>query len=871
MDETENSAIDNQRIIDLTPDLICVVDMNGTFRYVNGRWETVLGHARDEITGRTVRDFIHPDDRSRSDEILSDLANTSHAVDFENRYIHKDGTIRHICWCARAVPEEEKIYCIGKEVPDRRKVEDRVETETTHWGKHLDSSRDGIAIINQAHRVVDANLRFAEMLGYTSEEVLDLHTWDFEAVMTEAEIREGFSDITKTDTVFETRHRRKDGQIIEVEVSARGACVGGETMVFTVCRDIGERKRAEEKIRDSERRLRALSDATFESIFFSDRGVCVDQNLSAEKTFGYTLQDAVGRNGTEWIVPDDRDQVKNNMMAGHEKPYEVTALRKDGTTFAAEIQGRMFVYQGRPVRVTALRDITDRKLAEEGLRESEAKFRTLFDASPMAMALIEMENGNVIDVNGKFCDWMKCDKQALIGKKAAALSFQSEEDLANLLQEMQDAGSLNGLSIDLLSQDGDVLNSQIFARIMGVSGKPHVLTMFVDTTEKKRLEAALLQAHKMEAIGTLAGGIAHEFNNILGIIIGNVELAADDIPKWTLAGECIEEIRIASLRAKDVVRKILSVARKAQSSRKPIRIGPVVDESLRLLRATLPATITMIRNIHCEAEIVLADPTEINQVLMNLCSNSAHAMRGDSGVLEVNLEPIELDREGASRYDNLVAGEFVRLTVKDTGIGISSQIMDRIFDPYFTTKEVDEGLGMGLSIVYGIVKKHDGAIDLESETGKGTKVEILLPRIQGALEDELLAPEGLPTGSERILVVDDEPSIVKMVKRILGQLGYSVEGMTSSVEALKLFRMGPEQFDLVITDMAMPELSGDRLSHEILKVRPDIPIILCTGHSDQIDEVRAGELGIMAYRSKPLEKRELAETVREILDQCQRR
>ena len=730
----------------------------------------------------------------------------------------------------------------------------------------MSSDCDGIAVIDQEHRVVEANDRFAEMLGYAPEEVLGLYTWDFDAVMTEAEIRENFSDLTRTETVFETRHRRKDGTILDVEVGASGTKLGDVPIVYTICRDISERKRSEEKIRDSEQRMRALSDATFESIFFSDRGICIDQNLSAEKNFGYTMEEAVGRHGTEWIVPEDRDRVLRHMMIGYEKPYEVTALRKDGTTFPSEIQARMFEYQGRRIRVTTLRDITDRKAAERGLRESEAKFRTLFDASPLAMVLVEKGRGRVSDANGEFCRWMKRPKTDLVGKTVQDLGFQSEADRIRFRLEMDETGCLNGLAMDFLPPEGEVRNSRVYARIVDVSGKPQVLAMFADTTEQRQLEAALVQARKMEAVGTLAGGIAHEFNNILGIIIGNAELAVDELQENDLAASCLEEIRIASLRAKDVVRKILSIARKVQSSKKTLRIASVVRDSLNLLRAIIPATIAMERRIDCDTESVLADPTEIDQVLMNLCNNAVQAMEPASGTISVRLHPVTLDAAGAANYENLDPGNFVRLSLSDNGSGISPDTMGCIFDPYFTTREVDEGLGMGLAIVYGIVRKHDGAIRVESTLGKGTTVEVLLPQIDGPADEPSAESVALPRGGEKILFVDDEPSIVHVGKRHLDRLGYTVVGMTSSVAAAELFAANPDRFDMVITDMAMPEMAGDRLAAEILRIRPGMPILMCTGHSEQMDEELALSMGFAAYRIKPLDRRELAETVRQVLD-----
>lgn len=373
-------------------------------------------------------------------------------------------------------------------------------------------------------------------------------------------------------------------------------------------------------------------------------------------------------------------------------------------------------------------------------------------------------------------------------------------------------------------------------------------------------------------MGTLSGGIAHEFNNLLGIIIGNTELALDDVPEWNPAKDCLEEIRTASLRAKDVVRQIMSFARQTSAQRKPIQISTIIQESLKLIGTTIPTTIEINRQIRCESELILANPIEINQILMNLCTNSVHAMSDQTGILEVGLEAIALDSNSARQYEDLKPGEFVKLTVKDTGHGIRTNIIDKIFDPYFTTKDVDVGLGMGMAIVYGIVKKHDGAIKINSAVNKGTIVECLFPIIKDAGELQVVeTPKDLPTGTETILFVDDEASLVKMVKQMLERLGYLVTGKVSSIEALKVFQADPAQFDLIITDMAMPRMAGDQLVQKLFKIRSDVPIIICTGHRDRIDKEKAVALGVAAYQMKPYDKKVLANTVRRVLDEAKDR
>ena len=387
-------------------------------------------------------------------------------------------------------------------------------------------------------------------------------------------------------------------------------------------------------------------------------------------------------------------------------------------------------------------------------------------------------------------------------------------------------------------------------------------------TEKERLEDQLRQAQKMESIGTLAGGIAHEFNNVLTIIIGNNELVLDELPAWSPLRENAEEIRVAGLRARDVVRQLLTFSRQDDAKKAPVDLGAVVEDSVRLIRSSTPATIEMQTTIAADLPAVLANATQINQVLINLCANAADAMPPSGGAITIDVDDarIEAGRQGGS--PGLKPGRYARLTVGDNGCGMDPATLERVFEPYFTTKEFGRGTGIGLAVVHGIVERHGGAIGAASVPGEGTTFTIWLPACPDSVERAEAVCDALPGGSERILLVDDEPSILKLTRRRLESLGYAVVAAGDPQEALQLFEAAPGAFDMLVTDMAMPKMSGVQLAAGILKIRPDIPVMLCTGYSDKISQGTARDAGIASFAMKPLDRADFAVRIREAFDQA---
>lgn len=770
---------------------------------------------------------------------------------------------------------EQRVKELEAETVERMRAEKALHESEERYRTLIDTAREGVWIIDIDTRTTFVNRQMADMLGYSIEAMIGKTVPEF----LDDENRLIFKEKIKRrreghNEQYDLKLIRLDGSELWCIVNASPlfSSEGDVTGSFAMVTDVTDRKQAEEALRESVATLRSIFRAAPTGIGMVVDRVIMQANDRLCEMLGYSREELLGKSARV-LYPTDEDfeyvgQEKYAQIRTKETgTVETRWQHKDGKVIDVLLSSTPLDPDDLSIGVTfTALDITARKLSEEALRESKEKYQTVLEANPDPVIVYDIE-GKVIYFNPAFTRVFGWTLEECLGKKMDI--FVPEEawpETKKMIENVLKGTSFSGIETSRYTKERKRIPVSVSGTICrDQNGNPMGSVVNLrNISEHRQLQTRLQQAQKMEAIGTLAGGIAHDFNNILSAIIGYTEIALQDASKSPELQTYLEKVYTAGSRAKDLVKQILAFSRQSELKPKPVKVKNIIMEATKLLRASLPATIEIKQTLQSNSA-VMADPTQIHQILMNLCTNAGQAMRAKGGILDIGLSEVRLDTELASQYPGIDPGTFIKLTVEDTGHGIPYEIQDRIFDPFFTTREKGEGTGMGLSVVHGIIQGYGGTITLSSEPGKGSVFNVFLPVIEIESALEIKAEEPMLHGTERLLFIDDEEFQVDLGKQMLKRLGYQVVTSTNSLEALELFRANPNEFDLVITDMTMPKMTGAELARELLQIKPDIPIILCTGFSAMIDEDKAKAMGIRAFIYKPILRRDITEAIRKAL------
>jgi len=780
----------------------------------------------------------------------------------------------------------EQLLSISRDITGHKEAEEALRGSEEKYRQLVEHAPSAIYEIDfKEGRFISFNDVLSTYTGYTERDLMEINPLDLFTDDSKEVFRERLGLMSEGEEVPPSQEyeiRRKDGTTMwalininyemEAGVPARGRMVA---------HDITERKSMESAVKESEEKYRTLYDSAADVIIVADsEGNLLDVNRMFEEESGFSRDEMLGKNLFTSGIMTEASIARalsafNRLLDGKEWQHlEVDGETKDGHVIPFEVRAVPIMREGELQGIQAiLRNIRERKEAEEVLRTEKEKFEILVEESPLAVSLIGQDGGyryinpEFVEIFGYTLEDVP-NGQAWFPRAYPDPAYRHEV-ISAWIGDMSTSktGESRPRVFDVTCKDGS--EKVIHFRPVTMHNGDQ-LVIYEDISEQRRLERRLRQAQKMEAIGTLAGGIAHDFNNILTPIMVQTEVAMQQLPKQNPVQHNLEEVTRAAHRAKDLVKQILTFGRESEQQRMPLRVGPVLKETMKLLRSSLPTTIEVRLSINVASDVALTDPTEIHQVLMNLCTNAAHAMGDKGGVLEVRLEDVDVGPEDAGRWPDQKPGSYLRLSVSDTGDGMDQATMERIFDPFFTTKSREEGTGMGLAVVHGIVKSYGGGMSVESETGRGTTFHVFLPRDERDVEVRTEPAGPVPTGNERILLVDDEGSVADTVRLMLEHLGYEVAAKVSSVDALEAFQAEPDTFDLVITDQTMPKMTGKELAQRLLSIRPQIPVILFTGFGHGITEQEAKAVGISAYLMKPLDVNDMARTIRKVIDKARR-
>jgi len=854
-------------IVEYSHDGILIVDENYRFTYVNGELCRILGRSAKEIIGQDFRKFL--DDESR--ELVADhYIRRQKGEDVSRRYefnvVRKNGEKRRVEISSTVIKDSAnnlKTVTQLLDITERKQAEELFQTL-------FDRSPVGLFIV-QDRKFKLINPQFLKLTGYEEDEFIGMDSLAFILPEDRNMVMENTIKMLKGKLTlpFEFRVINKSGETRWIEQTITSIKYQARPAVLGYYMDISERKLVEQELRKSEERYRMIFEQSPLGIMhFDQKGIIVDCNKKFVEIMGSSREKLIGFN----MLKSLRDK---KMLSAVERAlsegigyYEGDYLSVTGgkLTSMRAIYNRIISEGGSFLGgVSLYEDITERKRAEEELRDSEERLKTILDSLQAGIVCINAETHTIVDANPAAIEMIGAPKDQIIGHVCHKYICPAEKGkcpITDLGQEVDNSErtllTATGAEVPILKTATPIL----------LSGQAHLLDIFIDITEKKKLEAQLQQAQKMEAVGTLAGGIAHDFNNILQAIFGYTQILLMGKEPSNPDYEKLEAIEKSAERASDLTKRLLIFSRKVESKLRPVDLNNEIEQVSQMLERTIPKMINIELHLSEDIKIINADPAQIEQIMMNLGVNARDAMP-NGGRLMFETENMILDEEYCKTHSGSKPGQYVKLSISDTGQGMDKETLRHIFEPFYTTKETGKGTGLGLAMVYGIVKSHSGYIMCYSEPGEGTIFKIYFPIIEKEAERVESKEEKVPIkgGNETILLVDDEEAIRELAEDILTRFGYTVLMASDGETALEIYREKKEEINLVILDIIMPGMGGRKCLEELLKMNPKSRIIIASGYSMNGPNKEVLKAGAKGFISKPYDMKGMLKTVRKILDE----
>ena len=869
-------------------DAVIATDDRGRVELLNPVAEALTGWRQAEAAGKALEEVFQIVNARTREAVRNPVAKVlaeGRVLGLANHtvLIARDGAEYQIADSAAPITDTagriSGVVLVFRDVTGDYAMQQALRNAEHYYRSLIHALHEDILVIDRDYRVTDINNGALKTLGLDREAVIGRCCYEvshgLDAPCHKHGGKCGLYRVLETKTSCNMYHEHVDAagnrRHVDILMSPLKDESGRITHVIEAVRDVTDLFESRKAAAQSESWYRQLFERSANAVFLLDThtGRYRDANAAGLRLVGRSLVElkTLSINDVTSQAPENR---LSAMGEDATRLSEVVYVRPDGSRRVA-LFSMVPLEKGKAFGIAV--DITERKQAEKALQESEEKFRKLVDQAADMLIVCDVRGG-ILDVNQASVSGYGYSREALLSMNVA--------DLDPAPTGAGPSGRFrNGIGLNApcrfeavqKRKDGSLFPVEMSLTKLMIKQRPVVMGLCRDISdrkiaenEKERFQARLQQAQKLEAIGALAGGIAHDFNNILFPIIGMSEMLLEDVPSGSPEQNNLREILTAGKRGSELVRQILAFSRRSEGKKTPVRVQQVLKEVIKLVRASIPVSINISHRMDADCGLVMADPTQVHQVAMNLITNAYHAVDATNGNISIHLKETLLAPENLAGRE-IEAGPYALLTVADNGCGIASENLNKIFEPYFTTKAQGKGTGIGLSTVYGIVREHGGDIQVYSELEKGTTVNVYWPlmvKVPAVAAKE--EAEGIPTGKERILLVDDEAAIVRLEKQLLERLGYRTTAHVGSREALEAFRAAPEGYDLVITDMTMPHLTGDRLSMELVKIRPDIPVIICTGFSDRIDAESAEQIGIKGFLMKPVARAEMAALVRKVLD-----